>query len=300
MVATSAPARTDLGRPDEWTVLGARVRWTSVPDDLPGARVMPRAPVGRLLATPDAVWFEDENVRLLVRGVDEVCLDPRAGVDRAAVAHYAYGFAASVLLLHAGRFSLHASAVRTADGAVVVVAGDSGAGKSTTCMALAQGGGQLLVDDVTPLRPTSDGVVVEPFDRPLHLLDDAMERIDLSGTRRVAPDRVAGPTGKSVLSLDAGPVQEPAPVDRLVLLSAHDLGGRVPLVRPVTGAERLQRIVRHSNVTGLSSFGPRAGAYFAWATAVADALDVVEVRRDRSADTLDAVIEAVAGPPPSG
>jgi hypothetical protein len=55
----------------------------------------------------------------------------------------------------------------------------------------------------------------------------------------------------------------------------------------------LRRIVRLSNVSGLASLGRRADAYFAWSTAMASALPVVEVLRDAEADTLDRVCVAV-------
>lgn len=283
----------DLPDEAEWSVLGARVRWRPVPDDVPGSRAVTRASHARVRVADDTVWLEDAYVRLLVRGTDEVWLDPRPGVPRADVAHYAYGFGASVLLLHADRFPMHASAVRVPTG-VVVVAGNSGAGKSTTCLALGARGGSLLVDDVTPLRPVPDGVVVEPFARPAHLLADAAHRLDLGATRPVDAEQIAGPVGKTVLTVDAGEDRSPVRADRLVVLTATDGVGAHPVVRTVTGAERLRRVVRHSNVLGIASFGPRAERYFAWAAAVADRLDMVEVRRDVAVDSLDAVVDVVA------
>ncbi len=293
MVATpyAGPPRSDSS--EGWTVLGARVLWRPVPDGLPGGRDLPRAQIGRLEATADRVWFEDDRMRLLVLGTEEVWLDTRPGVSRSDVAHAAYGFAASILLVHGGRFSIHGSAVRTAAGETLVVAGDSGAGKSTTTMALAARGGRLLVDDVAPLRPTPDGVLIEPFDRPVHLLDDAIDRLGLAGSEHVWTDRIGGLDGKAVVSVDVGPSAGPARVDRLVLLVAEAGVGHRPVVRPVTGAERLRRVVRLSNVTGIASFGPRAEHYFSWAAAVADGLEVVEVRRDDETDTLDEVLDAV-------
>jgi len=288
MVAAAGPALT---------VLGVPVRWRAVPDGLAGGRDLPRVAHGRAIATEDQVWYEDERTRMLVRGTDEIWLEPRPGHERAEVGHYAYGFAAALLLLHAGRFAMHASTVRTASGHTVVIAGDSGAGKSTTCMAVAARGGSVLVDDVSPLRPTGAGVVVEPFSRPVHLLDDAVDRLGLNDARRVAVAEAVGPGGKAVLAVEARDAPAAASVDRLVVLVAREGVGSEPVLRPVVGAERLRLVVRHSNVTGLASFGSRAEAYFAWAVAVADGLDTVEISRDPDTDSLDAVVGSLAGVP---
>lgn len=303
MVSTPYAGPPVSATSDGWSVLGAQVLWREVPDRLPGGTDLPRAQIGRMQATDDRVWFEDDRVRLLVVGTEEIWLDTRQGVSRADVAHAAYGFAASVLLVHGGRFSIHGSAVTTADGRTLVVAGDSGAGKSTTVMALAERGGRLLVDDVAPLRPVDDAVLVEPFERPVHLLDDAVERLGLAGSDRVWEHRMGGPDGKAILTVDALGATVPSGgirVDRLVLLVADESIGPVPIVRRVNGAERLQRVVRLSNVTGIASFGSRAQPYFSWASAVADRVEIIEIRRDCDSDSLADVLDAAVAAPLPG
>jgi hypothetical protein len=64
-------------------------------------------------------------------------------------------------------FHLHAGAV-CVPGGLALVAGDSGAGKTTTCLAL-QVFGQMEADDVCFLRRIGDDVVARPWRRPLHV-----------------------------------------------------------------------------------------------------------------------------------
>lgn len=280
-------------------VLGARISWRPVADTLPGGVLLPRMTAGRLCVTDDQLWFEDDLVRVLVRGTDEIWLDPRPGVERATVAHYGYGFGASAVLLHAGRFFLHASAVGTPDG-VLVVAGDSGAGKSTTCMALAGRGARLLVDDLSPLRPVAAGVVLEPFARPVHLLDDAVDRLGLARGEEIPTDGLRGPTGKSVFRVPADVDGAPQAVRRITVLAVDEKAGPRPEVRWLVGAERMRHLVRHSNVTGAASFGRRAEPYFSWVSAVADRVEVVEIRRAPDVDSLEEVLDIVTGSAASG
>ncbi len=279
-------------------VLGTPVVWGPVADDLPGARPLARCDVGRMVATDDAVRYEDETVRILVRGTDEVRCEPLGGRRPADVAHYVYGFGAQVLLLHAGRFSIHASSVELPTG-TVAVAGDSGAGKSTTSVALAARGGRLLVDDVTALRVAGDLVVVEPFDRPIHLLEDAISLVDTSGFSRLDDRYVVGPEHKTVLGFggrgggDAGTA--PVPVDLLVVIEPTPGVGPRPVAEEVTGAQRLRWLVRLSNAVGLSSFGSRELAYFTWAAEVGDRLATTVIRRDPEVECVAAVADLIDG-----
>jgi hypothetical protein len=64
-------------------------------------------------------------------------------------------------------FHLHAGAV-VVPGGLALVAGDSGAGKTTTCLAL-QAWGQVKTDDVCFLQRVGDDVVARPWRRPLHV-----------------------------------------------------------------------------------------------------------------------------------
>lgn len=80
---------------------------------------------------------------------------------------------------------LHAAVVER-HGAVVILPGDTGAGKSTLCAALMHRGWRLFSDEVALVRP-GDGQVV-PAPRPVSLKEDSIEKI-----RDFAPDAVMGP-----------------------------------------------------------------------------------------------------------
>ena len=62
----------------------------------------------------------------------------------------------------------------------------------------------------------------------------------------------------------------------------------------------MRHLVRHSNVTGAASFGRRAEPYFSWVSAVADRVEVVEIRRAPDVDSLEEVLDIVTGSAASG
>jgi hypothetical protein len=274
-------------------VLGASVRWGPVPDDLAGARTLRTSPGERLMATDDEALYANDYVRLLIRGTDEVHIEARGGLEPGAVAHNVYGFAARILLLHAGCFSLHASVVDTPSAGALAVGGDSGAGKSTTAVALMQEPGcRLVIDDVAPLRVDGAAVLVEPFPRPVHLYAEAAARLGFH-----VPAAAPLPEGAPEPPKLALAIGDPTPVRlrRLAVLRvvAPQESSAALALRPIAGAERFRAVVRLANSTGIASAGNRRAAFFAWAAEVADRLAMVEVSRRADADTLPAVVSAL-------
>ena len=267
-------------------VLGAPVRRGEV-RHLRGAQALNE----QVEATEDEVRFEQAGLRVLVRGGDEVVVDWDDGYDETIVEALLYGMAARQVLLHRGTFTVHGTLV-TLDGRGIAIGGHSGAGKSTTALELVQRhSATVAVDDVLPLRVEDGRVMADPFERPVHLTDDAVERVGLDPS---VGSRVGqGDVAKLAVAL-ASPTG-PVPVDLLVVL-VRDEDPAAPgvTVSELRGAERLRRVVRLSNVSGIASLGRRSERYFAWSTAVADALPTIEVVRAAHADTLGEVGRLVA------
>lgn len=268
-------------------VLGARVRRAPVPPLTGSVALAPQ-----VQATPDAVRYEQDGLRILVRGTEEVLVDWDPDGDVTILEALLYGFAARIVLLHRGTFSIHGTLVEL-DGRGIALGGHSGAGKSTTAVELARRhGGRVVIDDVLPIdlvdgRPTS-----YPFARPVHLTDDAFARAGFE-----PGDGVRVGSGEvTKLALSAAAPTGPLALDLLVVLDRDESASAGPLsVTELRGAERLRRLVHLSNVTGLSSLGPRSSAFFAWSTSVAAALRVVEVRRSARVDTLTELASLLAG-----
>jgi len=74
-----------------------------------------------------------------------------------------FGVIIHKILFRLGRVILHAAAVRI-DGEVCVFVGDKGAGKSTTCLALARAGGTVLGEDQVILRKSGADYLVSGGD----------------------------------------------------------------------------------------------------------------------------------------
>jgi hypothetical protein len=96
-------------------------------------------------------------------------------------------------------FHLHAAGLILPSGAATIVIGASGAGKTTTTLALLEAGGDYLADDALFLREEpARGVEVLGFPRPFHL-----GAATLAAFPRLAPLAGSAPAGTDKRPLDA-------------------------------------------------------------------------------------------------
>ena len=150
------------------------VRFGPVPSALP-------ASPGRLVRTD--LWqarlgvflMHMEGVaRYLIADGRDVCIEPLGG-DHADIASLLVGMWA-VLLQQRGVATLHAAAVRTPSGAVLLL-GRSGSGKSSLAAALVERGHALLADDVTGLMLRDGQVVALPSFASMRLWKQTLRRM---------------------------------------------------------------------------------------------------------------------------
>ena len=156
------PASIGTSEPPDVTV-----RRGAVPETLPAGPGHPiRSPLWQ--ARPGAFLMHEGTVRFLVTGGRDVLIDP-LGSDADDVAAFFIGSPFTVLLQQRGLLTLHAAAVATEAGAVLLL-GTSGSGKSSLAAALGERGYPLLADDVT-------GVVLDTGQRPVALPAFARQRL---------------------------------------------------------------------------------------------------------------------------
>jgi hypothetical protein len=85
-----------------------------------------------------------------------------------------------LILAAQGHLVLHASAVLL-DGRVLLLAGDTGAGKSTLAARLSVAGASVLADDGVLLREGAEGLEIVPSYPGIRLFDDAAQAVGLRG-----------------------------------------------------------------------------------------------------------------------
>jgi hypothetical protein len=183
----------------------------------PADVVVREGPVSRRLRSPlasEALWDAAPGMFLLRGGrragrflvtAGTVTVERNPGCDDAVLARRFTDQVLAAVLRQHGLLVLHANAVAV-PGGVIVLGGESGAGKSTTLAALLDHGCRMLSDDVTALRPGTEpgSVEVVPGVAQTHLTEDTaaslgypVEPAQLQPWRRM---KAAIPTGPGMAS----------------------------------------------------------------------------------------------------
>lgn len=189
---------------------------------------------------------------------------------------YLVGPVLSSALRLRGDYSLHASAVRFARGAVAF-AGPHGAGKSTLAAALGRAGHPVIADDVLRLTNHDGWWRAHPFGGILRLWPSGVKTVfgDQEMLESITPtwDKRALPIGASGVP----GVSEALPLSAVVFLVSGD-GDRLPLLQRLSPGEALARLAANSSAGHLQDRASRIRE-FHQVTAISTAVPCFELRR---------------------
>jgi hypothetical protein len=182
--------------------------------------------------------------------VDDVSLGPTFELETVA-RQVEWACADEMLRRLSGFVHVHAAIVATSAQSMLIV-GQSGQGKSTTAVGLAQAGLTIYTDDVAlvehhTLRPFS-------FPRPIKLDDKSRMLLERSGLVIPPESRVGESVDRTVIPGLASSDTPGPPVKKAVFLSV-DRGSR-PELHALTAAEALLRTVRQSATERFTDWGP--------------------------------------------
>jgi hypothetical protein len=268
-------------------LLGAPVEVGPVPFGIPHPLIDIEEVDLRLVADRERALLRIDGVaQFAIDRGERVTVEPYGEAPGPELGAYLNSTITSILLGQRGQFALHANAIRVG-GAVVLIAGHSGSGKSSTATRLLQRGHEHLTDDLSLLRLEEEDVVLHPTDRGLRLTPALAARlgVDLDG----AEPPVHGSDDKFVLRQ---PLAGPAPVDLVVILTGADERFDAVECRPCQGAPAAALVLEHV-YRGfiLRDLWPQE--LFVWVGEVAARLPVEIVFRPADRWTLDEVVDRI-------
>lgn len=167
---------------DTLPIEGTRVNWVDeLPAELPGAvRFGPYLQV----CPGDALFVWPRVARFRVREGRQIDIQIAEGGDKKRAAELAHNAPFGALVHQRGELPLHASAVtHPRDGRTLLIAGASGAGKSTTAAAFARRGWKVLNDDLSRLTVAESGTLVWPGFHALKLWGRSCRLLELDASQ---------------------------------------------------------------------------------------------------------------------
>jgi hypothetical protein len=216
-----------------------------------------------------------------------VTLERNPGAEEEVLARCFTEEVLPAVLRQRGLLVLHANAAVTPRG-VVAIAGESGAGKSTTLASLLERGCAMLADDITALDLTPEGYLeVRPGVGRVSLTVAAVN--GLGYQLHPGLDRSWRPT-KAALATGPSMAGGPGRLAAIYVLSTHD--GSEMQVRSVTGLEKFDAVQRC--IYGPMLPGEHPGA-FPLIEALMRTVDVYRLQRPADRWTVLEVAETIAG-----
>ena len=110
----------------------------------------------------DSVWFKNDVGCFLIQNGDEIIVEAYEGATEEDIASFILGWSISFLFMQRGISAIHCSALEM-NGKAVLVAGYSGAGKSTITLSLLKKGYKYLADDIAMVDIENDFLIQPGF-----------------------------------------------------------------------------------------------------------------------------------------
>jgi hypothetical protein len=268
---------------------------SSVPVDLtmrrgevrPWPESMDANQIGFAVDGDEARYFKPEVGAFLARRGEEILVDTTADATEAVVRLSLLGPVLSLALHQRGRFILHASAIETS-GRVAAFCGENGGGKSSIVAALSGRDHGFMADDLCSIDLDAELPLLFPGTPQIKLWPDSASALSVDTTRTHVLHPEFDKLGLDMTDRCSG---QPLPLDRVyVIADAEEFE-----IEPMHSADALQAIVRHWYG---ARFGPRLRTssgprHFLDCVRVADRTDVFRLRRPRSFDRFDELLQGL-------
>jgi hypothetical protein len=151
------------------------IKFGKVPAVLKGPEVIAKE---KFFISPNEYLIHLPICSYYVKEGASITIELKENADFPSVRLFLLTNAMAAVLHQRNKVALHAGAIQT-DKGLVVISGESGAGKSTTISALQQKGYKIFVDDVLVLEKNEEHVVGVAAYPTLKLWDDTIEKLAL-------------------------------------------------------------------------------------------------------------------------
>jgi hypothetical protein len=194
-------------------------------------------------------WLDAADAWTVTIARDRMTIRWSAGIDPTDIPTVLQGGALACLLLLRDVPALHAAAIDTGNGAILVL-GDSGAGKSTTAASLIRAGHRLVADDTAALEERDGEVVVHPGLPRLRILEDSARALGWNVAE--LPPVFQHTENARKWFIDGGTTSNaPLKVRAIYILRQRVRGAAETRIVRLRAAKALGELLRHSHASAV-------------------------------------------------
>jgi len=269
------------------TQVDVAIRLGKVPQTLSGDDVVTK---GRLSMSPTEYLLHLPICSYYVKEGKEITIELQDDADEKSVRLFLLTNAMAALLHQRNKVALHAGAVVTNDG-LIIICGDSGAGKSTTISALQQKGYKVFADDVVVLEEDAQGKVIAFASYPtIKLWEDSLEKLGVGELTEEA--KLREHVAKYKLHFHEEFTREPLPVNRVFVLKKNETLS-APTIHPLSGVQAFTELYSNLYRTSLMNSLEKRNLLFNSISGLAGKIPVQQIERPTEGNSIDKVLALI-------
>ncbi|MGH1427523.1 MAG: hypothetical protein ACRBEE_06250 [Arenicella sp.] len=192
-------------------------------------------------ASTNNCWIDIEEIAIFhIQNGNTIEIKPHPNAPEQSILLYLFGSIMAVCLYQRGLLVLHANAIEIG-GTAVLLAGDSGVGKSTTAAIFHQKGFNVLSDDIVVVN--TDAKAMGGFPQ-IKLFQSTLDQLNIS-SKNLTP--ISAQKGKFSFPLTQKHNQNKRTISAIYILStANEKVSKDFILSPINGIQRFKNLIKNT------------------------------------------------------
>lgn len=229
--------------------------------------------------------------RYLAINGNEITVDVFPGADDKSIRLFLLSNAMPAIIHQRGKICLHSGAI-VINNELILICGDSGAGKSTTISALMQKGYQIFSDDVCVLNKAvgdqNKSITAYPSYRVVKLWEDSLEKLNKIEEKNYE-NKLRPQVDKYVVKFEQQLFDTPLPIKKMFVLKKSDTAS-TPSIKKLSQYEAFKSLVDNNYRPSLVEQLGLKNLTFEILSQLAPSVEVFEITRPTAGNSIEEVI----------
>ena len=267
--------------------IDVKIKFGPVPTTLEGEDVITK---GGLTISATEYLLQLPICTYYVKAGKEITIELKPNADDKSVRLFLLTNAMAAILQQRNKVALHAGGIITAKG-LVILCGNSGAGKSTTISALQQKGYKVFADDVVVLGKDAQEKVIAYASYPtIKLWEDSIQKL---GVGEISDEnKLREHVAKYRVHFHDEFSKEPLPVHQIFVLQKNE-ALTTPTINPLTGVKAFTPLFEQLYRTSQINTPEKRNLLFNAISNLAGKIPVYQIERPLEGNSIEQVIALI-------